>query len=118
LSSADPIPGSSNSLTDYYDMFVWNDLRYVRRSWLNAAPPLGKQLTTVGCSIAELTDENRRSVVDTPWPDRAATYLPSGSLVYVIRGFNHRCRIAIHDGPDWKIYSPIDIHTGSPLPCR
>jgi hypothetical protein len=111
------VPGSNNSATDYFDLFVWNDLLYVNVAWLENAPSHGRQLTTVGCSVAELTAENRLNVEDTPWPDRTATFLSSGSPVFVLRGFNHRSRVAVHDGLDWKVYSPMNLHTGLPRPC-
>jgi hypothetical protein len=118
------LTGSTTTGGSYHiDLFVWNDVDYTRyevftRSPIPTPPPrIGKQLTTVGCNLSVLTHEYIFDVEGGRWPDRTATFLRTGSPVYVIQGFNHACRIAVHDGPDWKIYMARDLDTFHPRPC-
>ena len=109
---------------DYLDGFVWNGVEYLRhevffsRSWNPVPRPrIGKQLTTVGCNLSERTYGFVFDIEGGRWPDRTATLMRTGSPVYVIRGFNHTCRITVHDGGEWKTYAAWDFDSGLRKPC-
>lgn len=114
---------TSDEGSHYIDLLVWKDVDYTRyevftRSPIRPPPPrIGRQLTTVGCNLPDLTHDYVFDIEDAPLPDRTATMLRTGSPVYVIRGFNHVCRIAVHDFPEWKIYAATDLDAGQLKPC-
>jgi hypothetical protein len=77
---------------------------------------LGTQLTTVGCSITELTWKTGKRVAPGPWPDRTATGLPSGTAVVTARGMGTECRLAVPVDGVTNIYVALDQQTGEPRP--
>ncbi|WP_375431590.1 hypothetical protein [uncultured Friedmanniella sp.] len=114
-------PGTSNATADYVETFRWNDQTYITSN--NLAEPrkagkLGRPVTTVTCSIAELTADNGNLVENGPWPNGTATFLPTGTQVYAIQGVPTRCELGVRDTsntadgsvklfvavrqPDWK----------------
>ena len=105
------------ALMDYFDVLIWNGVGYISKEdiGVDAPPPHGKQLTTVGCSIAELTADNDLTVQTYPWPDRTAMFLRSGSPVFAIDGVDPKCRVVVHDR-SWKTYAEQDAETGKPTP--
>ena len=120
-------PSFTGSLTsggsDYVNGFVWNGVEYQRHEVftrsMNPLPPprIGQQLTTVGCNLSERTYGFVFDIEGGPWPDRTATTMRTGSPVYVIRGFNHTCRIAVHDDGEWKTFAAWDFDSGQLNPC-
>ena len=105
-----------NGVDDYTDSFLWHGVDYWNLG--DSAKPvrLGPVVTTVGCSIAELTENTGNRVAPGPWPDRTATGLASGTAVFAIRGVGSECRLAVPIDGVTKIYVAIDEHTVEPKP--
>ena len=88
-------PGTNNAAADYQDMLVWHGATYVVDHDASDQVGIGTQVTTVGCSIAELTRTNHQLVGPLPWPDRTATFLPSGTPVFSVQGVRTACELAV-----------------------
>ena len=115
-----PLLTGGTDTADYADVFEWDGIDYVRWATDSQAtpPPLGRQLTTVGCSVHVLTAEFQFKLAAGPWPDRSASFLPSGAPVYAIRGVPSRCRIVARDDRGWTTYTAMELDQAfHPLPC-
>lgn len=118
------IPGTSNATVDYADAFRWDSHLYVVSDTLNSDPTyraLGPQVTTITCSIRELTADNGNQVQDGPWPDGTATFLPTGTPVLTVQGVEPRCELAVrttdrdHDTAALKIFIAVQEPGWEPL---
>lgn len=101
--------GTSDANVDYADAFHWNGVSYwlVPRAVVSLNN-LGAQVTTIDCSIPELTAPNGFRVERDPWPDRTATFLPSGTPVFRIDHVKPTCQLAAKVEGQFKVYSPVD----------
>jgi len=88
------LKGTTNAAADYADILLWRGTTYGGADQLVEPSRLGAQVTTVDCSIAELTSVNHNLVGSLPWPDRTATFLPSGAPVFAIRAVDSGCRVS------------------------
>ena len=110
------VHGGSNGQDDYADSFRWNGVEYWNLGDSAKSVHLGTQLTTVGCSITELTARTGKRIAPGPWPDRTATGLPSGTAVFTVRGMGTECRLAVPVGGVTKVYVAVDQETGERKP--
>ena len=94
-------------LTDV-DAFWWSGVSYV---WTRRYVPLsrvGPEVTTIDCSVAELTAPNHLQVEAGPWPDRTSTFLPSGTPIYRIAAVRPTCQLAVRVDDRVQMYEPVD----------
>ena len=64
---------------------------------------------TIDCSIAELTAPNRLGVeLGVSWPDRTATFLPSGTPVYRVDQRKSTCQLAVRVDGQAKVHVPME----------
>jgi len=109
------LPGTSNAAADYAELLRWNDQTYITSNNLDVLQrgpgKLGPKVTTITCSIAELTAANRNLVADGPWPNGTATFLPAGTAVFAIQGIDTRCQLGVRDATRDQDDNPAKIFT-------
>jgi hypothetical protein len=82
------------------------------------ARELGEVVGRVRCTISDLTQDGRHEVVG-PYRDGDAAFLPVGTELHSVAGYDSRCRIAAqHDGRIATYFAQheVDQHS-APLPC-
>jgi hypothetical protein len=104
-----PLQRGAPSSPDYADAFQWNGVSYWVTRAVVPVTDLGAQVTTIDCSIAELTAPNRLGVeLGVPWPDRTSTFLPSGTPVYRIDRQQTTCQLGVRVDGQAKVYAPVE----------
>lgn len=100
--TASATPGAAVAI-DWVPLVVWNGHDY---SWWNVgptAPRLGAEVTTIACTIGNISDKAGAGV-PRPWPDRTATLLPVGTPVYAVQGYSTSCALASREGTVVTLY--------------
>jgi hypothetical protein len=104
-----PLQRDAPSSPDYADAFQWKGVSYWVTRAVVPARNLGAEVTTIDCSIAELTAPNGLGVeLGVSWPDRTSTFLPSGTPVYRIDRQQATCLLAVRIDGQAKVYAPVN----------
>lgn len=103
-----PVIKDRNVAVDYVDLVIWSGLQYMSFAEPTSEPTLGEPVTTVGCSVVEITEGGRWHVGPMPWPDRTATFLPSGTQLYAVQGVEPGCQLAAERDGRVVVYTALD----------
>ena len=93
-----PLPDGSRQAGDWVDALVHEHVTYVPAAFLVSPPPtaapavLGPVVMTVRCRLADLTAGG--DVAPPALDEGTATYLPVGTEVHAVAGFDPGCRLA------------------------
>lgn len=103
-----PVIKDPNVQVDYVDLVILSGLQYVNVDDTVSDVRLGSPVDTVGCSVAEITENMRWHVGSMPWPDRTATYLTRGAELYAIVGVDPGCKVAARVDGRTVVYTALD----------
>lgn len=115
------LPGGQAVMVDYVDFVQFEGRQYVAGLGgdVSVAPgDLWRVLGEVSCKISDLTDKGDRTVVG-PFLDRNAAFLPVGTELRAVSGYDQSCRIAASVGGEFRVYlAQHDVDgTSKPLDC-
>ena len=105
---------------EYVDFVELYNRQYVADMTFSGSNPaqLGPVVGRVRCTISELTQDGRHEVIGG-YRDGDAAYLPVGTDLHSVPGYDPQCRIAAeHDGKTTTYLAQHEVdHHSAPLPC-
>lgn len=111
------LPGTSDALDDYFDLFVWQQRTYVAADNLPdgggravSEPDLGGPVAAITCNVYDWSALNGGlRAAPRPWPDGTATGLAVGTPLYELPGTETRCALVARDGQELQVYVAADL---------
>ena len=107
-------------MIDYVDFVQLYNREYLAEASSRGAYPdqLGSVVGQVRCTISDLTQDGRHEVIG-PTRDGDAAYLPVGTELHSVPGYDPQCRIAVErDGKTTSYLAQHEVNQHSaPLPC-
>ena len=112
------LPGTSDALDDYFDLFVWQQRTYVAADNLPDGDggravterDLGVRVAAVTCNVYDWSALNGGlRAAPRPWPDGTATGLAVGTSLYELPETETRCALVARDGQELQIYVAADL---------
>lgn len=95
-----PLPGNEHRIVDWIDFLQYAGRQYIHGIDEAAHPKpvqrsgLGRVVLRVRCSLTEI---DSHYLVQAPFADGTAAYLPKGTEVHAVRGYPETCRLAATD---------------------
>jgi hypothetical protein len=119
-------PTTNVTMIDWVDFVQLNGRQFLSASMLPSKPArhaatsadLGPEVTQVTCSISDLTADHDREI-DGGFLDGNAAFLPKGTPLYEVRGYDPGCRVAaVVDGKVREYLAEHEVNGHfQPMPC-